>query len=158
MTDTPTPEVEVATPEQPEQVVKQLRNVPAQPRSSSRLQSILSAAEEVYAEVGRDKFTTGAVAERVGCSIGTIYRYFKDRIALLDALDPDRDQSVAVTPAPTPTAVQFLEAKDPDEKLLSALKTIRTWGQNLVDKGEGKQQDLAKIGQSLIKILDDRNV
>lgn len=68
-----------------------LRKKPAQPRSSDRVKDILSAARTHYTEVGRDRFNTTAVAQLAGCSVGTLYRYFKDRVALMDAFAPDRD-------------------------------------------------------------------
>lgn len=64
---------------------------PVQQRSMNRLESLRSAAREVIAEVGRDRFTTQMVAERSGASIGTVYRYYPDRVAILDDLYPRRD-------------------------------------------------------------------
>ena len=69
----------------------ELRNSPVQARSVDRLATILDAARPVLQEVGRDRLTTGMVAEAAGCSIGTLYRYFPDRVAVLDAIAPDRD-------------------------------------------------------------------
>jgi len=69
----------------------ELRNSPVQARSVDRLATILDAARQVLQEVGRDRLTTGMVAEAAGCSIGTLYRYFPDRVAVLDAIAPDRD-------------------------------------------------------------------
>jgi len=69
----------------------ELRNSPVQARSVGRLATILDAARQVLEEVGRDRLTTGMVAEAAGCSIGTLYRYFPDRVAVLDAIAPDRD-------------------------------------------------------------------
>jgi Bacterial regulatory proteins, tetR family. len=40
--------------------------------------------------VGRDRFTTDMIAKRAECSIGTIYRYFADRVDILDELYPNR--------------------------------------------------------------------
>lgn len=68
-----------------------LRKRPAQGRSSDRVKSILAAARTHYAEVGRDRFNTTAVAALAGCSVGTLYRYFEDRVALMDAFVPHRD-------------------------------------------------------------------
>jgi len=69
----------------------ELRNSPVQARSVDRLATILDAARQVLEEVGRDRLTTGMVAEAAGCSIGTLYRYFPDRVAVLDAIAPNRD-------------------------------------------------------------------
>ncbi len=63
-----------------------LRNEPVQARSAARLETLLDAAAAVVDEIGFERLTTAMVAERAGASIGTVYRYFPDRIALLEAL------------------------------------------------------------------------
>jgi AcrR family transcriptional regulator len=63
-----------------------LRNEPVQARSAARLEALLDAAAAVVDEIGYERLTTAMVAERAGASIGTVYRYFPDRIALLQAL------------------------------------------------------------------------
>ncbi|GAB3388785.1 hypothetical protein GCM10027568_10150 [Humibacter soli] len=64
---------------------------PSQERSLARIDALLDAAAIVVDEVGFDRLTTAQVAEESGASIGTVYRYFPDRIALLVAL---RDRAV----------------------------------------------------------------
>jgi AcrR family transcriptional regulator len=63
-----------------------VRNEPVQVRSSTRISALVDAAAEVVEEVGVERMTTAMVAERAGASIGTVYRYFPDRIAVLSAL------------------------------------------------------------------------
>lgn len=63
-----------------------LRNEPVQARSTARLTALLDAAASIVDEIGFERLTTAMVAERAGASIGTVYRYFPDRIALLQAL------------------------------------------------------------------------
>ena len=63
-----------------------LRNEPVQARSAARLTGLLDAAAAVIDELGYERLTTAMVAERAGASIGTVYRYFPDRIAVLQAL------------------------------------------------------------------------
>jgi len=63
-----------------------LRNEPVQARSSARLTGLLDAAAAIIDEIGYERLTTAMVAERAGASIGTVYRYFPDRIAVVDAL------------------------------------------------------------------------
>ncbi|HWR84690.1 MAG TPA: TetR/AcrR family transcriptional regulator [Rhodoglobus sp.] len=63
-----------------------LRNEPVQARSTARLTTLLDAAAAIVDEIGFERLTTAMVAERAGASIGTVYRYFPDRIALLQAL------------------------------------------------------------------------
>jgi AcrR family transcriptional regulator len=63
-----------------------LRNEPVQARSTARLAALLDAAAAVVDEIGYERLTTALVAERAGSSIGTVYRYFPDRIAVLQQL------------------------------------------------------------------------
>src|SRR5690242_5882683 len=63
-----------------------LRNEPVQARSAARLSALLDAAAQIVDEIGYERLTTAMVAERAGASIGTVYRYFPDRIAVLQAL------------------------------------------------------------------------
>ncbi len=59
---------------------------PVQVRSSKRLIALLDATAAVIRDIGYETLTTAMVAERAGASIGTVYRYFPDRIAVLQAL------------------------------------------------------------------------
>ncbi len=68
-----------------------VRTEPIQERSAARIDALLDAAATVVDEIGFDRLTTAMVAERAGASIGTVYRYFPDRIVLLQAL---RDRAV----------------------------------------------------------------
>jgi len=63
-----------------------LRNEPVQARSTARLAALLDAAASVVDDIGYERLTTAMVAEKAGASIGTVYRYFPDRIAVLQAL------------------------------------------------------------------------
>jgi AcrR family transcriptional regulator len=67
-------------------VASVLRNEPVQARSTARLEALLDAAAAIVDETGFERLTTAMVADRAGASIGTVYRYFPDRIALLQAL------------------------------------------------------------------------
>lgn len=59
---------------------------PQQARSREALRKLLTAAEEVLAEVGYEECTMVAVAERAGVSVGSIYRRFEGRDQLLAVL------------------------------------------------------------------------
>jgi AcrR family transcriptional regulator len=73
-----------------------LRNEPVQARSTARLTALLDAAASIVDEVGIERLTTAMVAERAGASIGTVYRYFPDRIVLLQALGARNFERVMV--------------------------------------------------------------
>jgi AcrR family transcriptional regulator len=67
-----------------------LRTQPQQTRSTERLGELLTAAREAADELGEDRVTTGEIAKRANCSIGTVYRYFPNRVAILNAMNPGR--------------------------------------------------------------------
>ena len=63
-----------------------LINTPVQARSNARVTALLDAAAKVVHEKGYEELTTANVAEAAGASIGTVYRYFEDRVKVLEAL------------------------------------------------------------------------
>lgn len=67
-----------------------IRNHPVQERAINRVERLRAAARRAIADHGRDGFTTGHIAQYSGSSIGTVYRYFTDREAVLDSLYPNR--------------------------------------------------------------------
>lgn len=71
-----------------------IRNEPMQARSTARLAALLDAASAVVAEIGYERLTTAMVADGAGASIGTVYRYFPDRIAVLQSLASRNEERV----------------------------------------------------------------
>ncbi|MGW1162981.1 TetR family transcriptional regulator [Streptomyces sp. NPDC002519] len=63
-----------------------LRRAPVQRRSAERLTRILDACAELLDEVGYDALSTRAVALRAGVPIGSVYRFFGNKRAMVDAL------------------------------------------------------------------------
>jgi AcrR family transcriptional regulator len=63
-----------------------LRNVPTQARSRARLGRVLDAADELLASDGAGAFTTTRIAEAAGVPIGSIYRFFDSKEAIVEAL------------------------------------------------------------------------
>lgn len=66
-----------------------LRAEPVQRRGHATRTRLLRAALAAVRAKGRDGFTTSDVADGAEVSIGTVYRYFDDRVAILRALFPD---------------------------------------------------------------------
>ncbi len=62
------------------------RRVPSQERGRRRVALILDAAEEVFAEVGYDAATNTEIAGRARTSIGSLYQFFPNKEAILDAV------------------------------------------------------------------------
>ncbi|MEU1486134.1 TetR/AcrR family transcriptional regulator [Streptomyces sp. NPDC005752] len=63
-----------------------LRRVPVQQRSADRLARILDAGAALLDEAGYEQLSTRAVADRAGVPIGSVYRFFPNKRALVDAL------------------------------------------------------------------------
>lgn len=62
------------------------RREPQQARSRERLWRVLDAADEVLIHEGADALTTTRVAEAAGISVGSLYHYFPDKDAIVEAL------------------------------------------------------------------------
>ena len=63
----------------------QPRKTPLQSRSEATVEAILQATLQVLVTVGKEKLTTTLVAHRAGVSVGTLYQYFPNKSALLQA-------------------------------------------------------------------------
>jgi AcrR family transcriptional regulator len=60
--------------------------VPQQARSWERFHRILDAAAELFTEVGYASVTTDDIAARANTSVGGLYRFFPDKLAVFHAL------------------------------------------------------------------------
>lgn len=63
-----------------------LRTIPAQDRSRRTVSAILDAANELLKEGGPDALTTSGLADRTGLRVRNVYRYFRDRQAIVATL------------------------------------------------------------------------
>jgi AcrR family transcriptional regulator len=79
----------------PQQPIENKRRIPHQTRATETVAAILEGAAQVLEAGGLAGFTTNAVAERAGVSIGTLYQYFADKNALLRTL-AEREMSAAL--------------------------------------------------------------
>jgi len=62
------------------------RKLPAQSRSAATVNAVLEAAARILERHGFEGYTTNAVAERAGVSIGSLYQYFPSKDAVTVAL------------------------------------------------------------------------
>jgi AcrR family transcriptional regulator len=62
------------------------RREPRQERARYKVELILEGAARILDHEGMDALTTNRVAEVAGISIGTLYQYFNDKQAIVDAL------------------------------------------------------------------------
>jgi AcrR family transcriptional regulator len=63
-----------------------LRRVPKQARSRALIQRVLDTAERLLAVEGVEALTTTRIAAEADVSIGSLYQYFPDKGAIVDAL------------------------------------------------------------------------
>jgi AcrR family transcriptional regulator len=66
-------------------VLLEPRKSPVQARSAASVDAILDATIQVLLNVGKERLTTTRVALRAGVSVGTLYQYFPNKSALLQA-------------------------------------------------------------------------
>jgi AcrR family transcriptional regulator len=67
------------------QVILEPRKSPVQARSAASVDAILEATIQVLLTLGKERLTTTRVALRAGVSVGTLYQYFPNKSALLQA-------------------------------------------------------------------------
>jgi AcrR family transcriptional regulator len=63
-----------------------MRSMPRQQRGERRMQRLLDAAEQIFAERGYTAATTNEIAARAQTSIGTLYRFFPNKEAIIEHL------------------------------------------------------------------------
>ncbi len=94
------------------------RRIPRQARAAETAAAILEAAAQILEAGGLAGFTTNAVAERAGVSIGTLYQYFADKKAILLALAQQEIQStLAELRQPT-------DPQTPEERVRQTVRAI----------------------------------
>jgi AcrR family transcriptional regulator len=71
---------------QPSLALLEPRKSPVQARSAASVEAILEATIQVLLEIGKERLTTTRVAKRAGVSVGTLYQYFPNKSALLQAV------------------------------------------------------------------------
>jgi AcrR family transcriptional regulator len=144
-------------------VVLEPRKLPVQARSAASVDAILEAAIQVLAGVGKEALTTTRVAIRAGVSVGTLYQYFPNRSALLQAalkrhLDEVteavervcREQEGDTLPHMAAALINsFLDAKMRDAKASVALYSVSSD----VDGAKIVKQMGARINDAIVRML-----
>jgi AcrR family transcriptional regulator len=89
-------------------------------------EKLLTAAAQAFAEHGADDVSLEEIAKRAGVGIGTLYRHFPNRQALLEAVYRDQVEALRAR------ADELVATKPPAEALA-------TWLRDLVDFGRTKR-------------------
>jgi AcrR family transcriptional regulator len=145
------------------QVLLEPRKTPVQARSSASVEAILKATIQVLISVGKERLTTTRVALRAGVSIGTLYQYFPNKSALLQAAlnrhmnevteaveRVCREQKAnALQHMATALINTFLETKMKDAKASAALYSVSSD----VDGAKIVQQKGTRSNQAIVEML-----
>jgi AcrR family transcriptional regulator len=133
-------------------VRKALRRQPVQERSQQRITRILDAADELFAEVGYEQATTNAIAARAEASIGSLYQFFDDKHAILEALARRyKDQLHAVHENVLTPETARLPLPEIYDRILRALADFhaRNRGFRPLFHGSATAGELAAAGEAL---------
>jgi AcrR family transcriptional regulator len=72
-----------------------MRKSPTQARAAQTVDAIVEAAIQILQSDGEERLTTNRIAERAGVSIGSLYQYFADKEAIVEAVaERERDKVV----------------------------------------------------------------
>jgi AcrR family transcriptional regulator len=65
---------------------RSLRRIPVQERSQARVNRMLDVCADIIDDLGYEGLTTTLLAERAGVAIGSVYQFFPDKRAVVQAL------------------------------------------------------------------------
>ncbi len=145
-------------------VVLEPRKSPIQARSAASVDAILKATVQVLLQVGKERLTTTRVADRAGVSIGTLYQYFPNKRALLQAalkrhleevtevveLACAKQEGNTLREMATAVVTAFLDAKMRDARTSAALYSVSSD----VDGMKMVQQMRIRYNQAIVRMLE----
>lgn len=99
-----------------------LRNEPVQSRADDLVDRLIRAVDDVVSEVGPDAASTGAFAKAASVSVGSVYRYFPNKLALYEEYMERYKQALH------DRTMEFLESPQPidDSDALTRLMVTRS--------------------------------
>lgn len=144
-------------------VLLEPRKSPVQARSAASVEAILEATIQVLRNVGKERLTTTRVALRAGVSVGTLYQYFPNKSALLQAalkhhlaevagaveLVCKEQEGKTLREMATALITAFLQAKMRDAKTSVALYSVSSD----VDGAKIAQQMRARLNKAIVRML-----
>ena len=145
------------------QVPLEPRKTPIQARSTASVNAILDATIQVLLKLGKERLTTTRVALRAGVSVGTLYQYFPNKSALLQAalrrhLDEvtnavelvcKQQEGAALRQMATALITAFFEAKMKNAKTSVALYSVSSD----VDGAKIVQQTGIRSNKAIVQML-----
>jgi AcrR family transcriptional regulator len=146
------------------QIALEPRKSPVQARSTASVDAILQATIQVLLNVGKERLTTTNVALRAGVSVGTLYQYFPNKSALLQAvlrrhlaevaeaveLACQQQRGRTLRQMATALIIAFLQAKMKDPKTSVALYSISSD----LDGAKIAQQMGTRFHKAIVQMLE----
>lgn len=140
------------------------RKTPVQARSAASVSAIVEATVQVLLAVGKERLTTTRVAARAGVSVGTLYQYFPNKSALLQAVVKrhfseitnaieavcEQQRGKSLPEMATALVTAFLEAKMKDVSTSVALYSVS----GDVDAARIVRQTGSRIGKAIAEMLE----
>lgn len=102
------------------QASETMRKSPTQARAAQTVDAIVEAATQILQSHGEERLTTNRIAERAGVSIGSLYQYFADKEAIVEAI-AERERSKIVA-----AVVKSLSDVDPADFENAVREVVRT--------------------------------
>lgn len=93
---------------------KAARRSPRQSRSRELVKAVRDAGRLILAESGPESLTTNAIAERAGVSVGSLYQYFENKEAILEAIYDQEDENAREN---VPDFISSLQEMPPRQRL-----------------------------------------
>jgi AcrR family transcriptional regulator len=148
----------------PSKTTLEPRKMPVQARSAVTVAAVLEATVQVLLEVGKEQLTTTRVAYRAGVSVGTLYQYFPNKSALLQAalkrhleivMDAVEDvcrqqRGNTLTQMATALVHAFLEAKMKNVKTSTALY----FASSDLDGVKLARRNAVRMNQAIVAMLE----
>ncbi|WP_338251025.1 TetR/AcrR family transcriptional regulator [Dictyobacter halimunensis] len=138
------------------------RRQPQQMRGQQRVAAILDAAEQLFAEIGYQATSTNVIAQRANTSIGSLYQFFPNKKAILQAVVARYHQQYRDLIQNILTDDFFFQSlSDAFDSLISALLTLHAshGGIRAFFIGASASSEFAaeaqQINQELFERLDD---
>jgi AcrR family transcriptional regulator len=149
---------------QPSQALLEPRKSPVQARSTASVDAILDATIQVLLHIGKERLTTTRVALRAGVSVGTLYQYFPNKSALLQAVLRRHLAAVAqavedvckqqkgqsLRQMATALVTEFLTAKMKDTRTSAALYSVSSD----VDGARIAKEMGARFNKAIVRMLE----
>ena len=144
-------------------IVLEPRKSPVQARSAASVEALLDATIQVLLNVGKERLTTTKVAMRAGVSVGTLYQYFPNKSALLQAalrrhlaevaeaveLACKEQKGRTLRQMVTALVTAFMQAKMRDAKTSVALHSVSSD----VDGAKIVQQMGTRFNRAILRML-----